>query len=110
MAYVHWAGDHRDTIVVLTRDKNPGLHSNSHVWISKDYGHSFVNRTSSFMVSDFSNAYALINMFHASPVDNTKVSEPDNEVIICSVGKQVLNCIELNIHYLNMVNLASFGE
>ncbi|KAJ7384248.1 Sortilin- receptor [Desmophyllum pertusum] len=26
MAYVHWAGDHRDTIVVLTRDRNPGLH------------------------------------------------------------------------------------
>jgi len=73
MAYVHWAGDHKDTIVMLTRDKNPGLHSNSHVWISKDYGHSFDNRTSSFMQSVGSNMYALIDMFYASPVDNTKV-------------------------------------
>lgn len=79
---------------MLTRDKNPGLHSNSHVWISKDYGQSFVNRTSSFM--DVGNAYALINMFYASPVDNTKVSEPDNQVIICGAGKEVLNNIALH--------------
>ena len=79
---------------MLTRDKNPGLHSNSHVWISKDYGQSFVNRTSSFM--DVGNKYALINMFYASPVDNTKVSEPDNQVIICSAGKEVLNNIALH--------------
>ena len=71
MAYVHWAGDHRDTIVVLTRDRNPGLHSNSHVWISRDYGNSFVNRTSSFMRT--SGSFALIDMFYPSPVDNTKV-------------------------------------
>ena len=73
MAYVHWAGDHRDTIVVLTRDRNPGLQSNSHVWISRDYGHSFVNRTSSFRTP--SNAYALIDMFYPSPVDKTRVRE-----------------------------------
>ena len=77
MAYVHWAGDHKDTIVMLTRDKNPGLHSNSHVWISKDYGHSFENRTSSFMQSVGGNMYALIDMFYASPVDNTKVCKFD---------------------------------
>ena len=72
LAYVHWAGDHRDTIVVLTRDKNPRANSNSHVWVSKDYARTFTNMTSSFMVSR--NSYALIDMFHASPVDNTKVS------------------------------------
>lgn len=75
MAYVHWAGDHKDTIVMLTKDKYPGLHSNSHVWISKDYGKSFQNRTASFMQPSGRNMYALISMFYASPVDNRKVSE-----------------------------------
>lgn len=60
---------------------------------------------------DVGNAYALINMFYASPVDNTKVSEPDNQVIICGAGKEVLNNIALHwILHLNMVNLASFAE
>ncbi|KAJ7384238.1 Sortilin- receptor [Desmophyllum pertusum] len=72
MAYVHWAGDHRDTIVVLTRDRNPGSNSNSHVWISRDYGHSFENRTSSFMRTSGSGHNALIDMFYPSPIDNTK--------------------------------------
>lgn len=73
MAYVHWAGDHRDTIVVLTRDINPGVNSNSHVWISRDYGHTFVNRTNNFMRD--SRRYARIDMFYPSPLDNTKVSK-----------------------------------
>ncbi|XP_078381129.1 uncharacterized protein LOC144663915 isoform X2 [Oculina patagonica] len=70
MAYVHWAGDHRDTIVVLTRDRSLGAHSNSHVWISRDYGHTFQNRTSSFM--RYPRRYARIDMFYPSPLDNTK--------------------------------------
>lgn len=72
MAYVHWAGDHRDTIVVLMRDRYPGPHSNSHVWISRDYGQTFQNRTSSFMVD--SNNFARIDLFYASALDKTKVS------------------------------------
>ena len=70
MAYVHY---NRETIVVLTRDRKPGLHSNSHVWLSKNYGHSFQNRSSLFTLEG--GAYALINMFYASPVDDSKVSK-----------------------------------
>jgi len=72
MAYVHWAGDGRDTIVVLTRDRNPGLNSNSHVWISRDYSRTFENRTNAFKQRN--GDFALIDMFYPSPVDNTKVS------------------------------------
>lgn len=71
-AYVHWAGDGRDTIVVLTRDPYPGPNSNSHVWISRDYSRSFVNRTSAFKQQN--GDFALIHMFHPSPLDNSKVS------------------------------------
>lgn len=78
-AYVHWAGDHRDTIVMLTRDRHPGVHSNSHVWVSKDYARTFTNLTSSFMTP--SNNYARIDMFYASPVDNTKVSGLDQGIL-----------------------------
>lgn len=67
MAYVHY---NRETIVLLTRDRIPGLHSNSHVWISKNYGHSFQNRSSLFTLRNGSSA--LINMFHVSPVDDSK--------------------------------------
>ena len=69
---MHWAGDGRDTIVVLTRDRNPGLNSNSHVWISRDYSKSFENRTADFKQP--SGHFALIDMFYPSPIDNTKVS------------------------------------
>ena len=58
--------------MVLTRDIHPGANSNSHVWISRDYGKSFENRTRSFM-RDASH-FARIDTFYASPVDNTKVS------------------------------------
>ena len=80
MAYVHY---NRNTIVMLTRDKNPTLHSNSHVWVSKDYGHTFQNRTASFMVNN--SVYALIDIFYASPVDYTKVSVSGG-VTACSTG------------------------
>ena len=69
---MHWAGDHRDTIVVLMRDPIPTAQSNSHVWISRNYGQSFVNRTGSFRTS---NGFARIDMFYPSPLDNTRVSE-----------------------------------
>ena len=92
MAYVHY---NRNTIVVLTRDRNPTLHSNSHVWVSKDYGHTFQNRTASFMVDN--NAYALIDMLYPSPVDYTKVSVSGG-FIACSAG------IILMIHFKWMIN------
>lgn len=69
---MHWAGDHRDTIVVLMRDPIPTARSNSHVWISRNYGQSFVNRTGSFRTSK---GFARIDMFYPSPLDNTRVSE-----------------------------------
>lgn len=72
LAYVHWAGDHRDTIVVLTRDFTPNLHSNSHVWVSKDYGQSFTNLTYMFRIPGRSNAYARVDMFYSSPVDKSR--------------------------------------
>ena len=70
---MHWAGDGRDTIVVLTRDPNPGPHSTSHVWISRDYSHTFDNRTDDFKQSN--GDPALIHMFYASRLDNSKVSD-----------------------------------
>ncbi|XP_029186888.2 sortilin-related receptor-like [Acropora millepora] len=72
LAYVHWAGDHRDTIVLLTRDFTPNLHSNSHVWVSKDYGQSFTNLTHMFRIPGRSNAYARVDMFYSSPVDKSR--------------------------------------
>ena len=72
MAYVHWAGDGRDTIIVLTRDRPSVVNSYSHVWISRDYGRTFENRTNSFM---HGRRFAMIDMFYASPVNNMKVSE-----------------------------------
>ena len=72
MAYVHWAGDGRDTIVVLTRDINPNPKSTSNVWISRDYSKSFVNLTTSFRQQ--SGDLAVFDRFYPSPVDNSKVS------------------------------------
>lgn len=54
------------------RDPIPTARSNSHVWISRNYGQSFVNRTGSFRTS---NGFARIDMFYPSPLDNTRVSE-----------------------------------
>ena len=72
LAYVHWAGDGRDTIVVLTRDINPNDKSNSRVWISRDYSRTFQNRTGNFTQTN--GGLAVIDRFYASPIDNTKVS------------------------------------
>lgn len=70
MAYVHWAGDGRDTIVVLTLGNNPNDHSN--VWISRDYSRTFQNRTGDFTQPN--GGLAVIDSFYPSAVDNTKVS------------------------------------
>ena len=75
LAYVHWAGDHRDTIVVLTRDRTLTKNSSSHVWVSNNYGVSFRNLTKLFTLPDTNNGtFARIDMFYSSPVDNTRVS------------------------------------
>ncbi|XP_068685724.1 uncharacterized protein [Montipora foliosa] len=73
LAYVHWAGDHRDTIVVLTRDRTLTKNSSSHVWVSNNYGVSFRNLTKLFTLPDTNNGtFARIDMFYSSPVDNTR--------------------------------------
>ena len=71
MAYVHWAGDGRDTIVVLTRDINPNAKSTSNVWISRDYSKSFSNLTTAFR--QLSGDLAVFDRFYPSPLDNSKV-------------------------------------
>lgn len=73
LAYVHWAGDHKDTIVVLTRDFTPSVISNSYVWVSKNYGVSFSNLTNLFNLPGTNNGtFARIDRFYPSPVDKTR--------------------------------------
>ena len=93
MAYVHY---NRETIVVLTRDRIPRLHSNSHVWISKNYGHSFQNRSSSFTL--WNGSSALINMFYASPVDDSKVSKSYSARTLYSIFASSCICCRLKLN------------
>lgn len=71
MAYVHWSGDNRETVVVVTRDRTMTASSTSAIWISRDYAKTFQNYTTKFKLSNGS--IAQISLFHASPVNKTKV-------------------------------------
>lgn len=71
MAYVHWSGDNRETVVVLTRDRTIRASSKTAVWISRDYAQTFQNYTKQFKLT--SGSVAQISLFYASPIDKSKV-------------------------------------
>lgn len=73
MAYVHWSGDNKETVVVLTLDQRMTARSTSAVWISRDYAQTFQNYTTQLKLANGS--VAQISLFHASPIDKTKVCE-----------------------------------
>ena len=68
---IHWAGADSDVIVALTRDISPNILSTSSVFISYDYGSSFVNKQPNMIIPYRSRT--LIDKFYNSPVQNSHV-------------------------------------
>ncbi|XP_065175972.1 sortilin-related receptor-like [Sycon ciliatum] len=77
MAIVHWIGQNSPTIVVVTRD-NPEVpsSSNSELYISSDYGQTFVKKTS-LLMQPGSTKPAVINDYFPSS-GNTGTGSTEN--------------------------------
>ncbi|XP_035222728.1 sortilin-related receptor-like, partial [Stegodyphus dumicola] len=67
---VHWAGKGSDVLICLARDRRQNEHSTSSVFISYDYGKTFVEKQNQSMrISD--EQLSIISMFYISPVLNS---------------------------------------
>lgn len=68
---VHWVGEGSNVIICLARDsipRNKGVISPSALFISYDYGKTFMNKTESFKLGDTSNnGYAQLDKFFNHP-------------------------------------------
>ena len=67
VAEVHWAGSNSSVILMLMRDPTPVPTRPSYFYVSRDYGRSFQNITSKFMLNG---TLAVINDYYPSPVNN----------------------------------------
>ncbi|GBL85341.1 Sortilin-related receptor, partial [Araneus ventricosus] len=66
---VHWAGKGSDVLICLARDRQQNAVSTSSVFISYDYGKTFVEKQAENMkISD--SQPSIISMFYISPVLN----------------------------------------
>ena len=65
---VHWAGKGSSIVFCLARDQVITNTSTSHVFISHDYGTSFTDISSQFLISD--SKEATITKFFHHPLDN----------------------------------------
>lgn len=66
---VHWAGKGSDVIICLAYDRQQHNNSTSQVFISYDYGETFIERQKELMRIS-STKDSIINMFYISPVLN----------------------------------------
>lgn len=60
---VHWVGENSDVIICLAREG----YSSSAIYISYDYGDTYVNKTEDFKIDDTKNLYASIDKFYIHP-------------------------------------------
>lgn len=72
---VHWVGVGSDVVICVARNTGvPGVSVPSAVYISYDYGDTFINRTEAFAMDDKGSAYAALDRFLAHPKFNSIVS------------------------------------
>ena len=76
MLYVHWSGfNNSDTVVVLSRDIFPNSRSTSYLYVSNNYGKSYLNQSSKLEYKRGGvTSRAVIEVFYASPVKKKWVS------------------------------------
>lgn len=60
---VHWVGENSNVIICLAREGYPS----SAVYISYDYGDTYVNKTDEFKIDATKNLYASIDKFYIHP-------------------------------------------
>lgn len=61
---VHWVGENSNVIICLARD---GYYSSA-VYISYDYGDSYVNKTDDFIIDRYNNVHASVDKFYIHPI------------------------------------------
>ncbi|KAJ8687024.1 hypothetical protein QAD02_022818 [Eretmocerus hayati] len=108
---VHWVGEGSKVVICLARDSNPlpkpqlplqpaNSVNPSAVYISYDYGNSFVNKTESFRISDEPNAkYATVDKFYNHPTLNNLCVFADSTnklLFITNDHGNTISRIELN--------------
>lgn len=64
---VHWVGENSNVIICLAREGYPS----SSVYISYDYGDTYLNKTESFKIDATKNLYASIDKFYIHPAFKT---------------------------------------
>lgn len=67
---VHWVGENSNVIICLARE---GL-SSSAIYISYDYGDTYVNKTEDFKINTTKNLYASIDKFYIHPTFKSYVN------------------------------------
>ena len=95
---VHWAGEGSDVIMCLARDSSrSSLVRPSAVYISYDYGTTFVNKTESFKLGEGSSHYAHLDKFYIHPKYNSHVS-----TVLCNLiyFKFEVGKIKMEVSYL----------
>ncbi|XP_078593117.1 sortilin-related receptor-like isoform X1 [Branchiostoma floridae x Branchiostoma japonicum] len=65
---IHWAGEGSDLIVALAREPHATAQSTSNVYISQDYGKTFVEKQQTYMRLE-NNSASIIDNFYHSPAD-----------------------------------------
>jgi sortilin-related receptor len=66
---VHWVGENSNVIICLAREGYPS----SSVYISYDYGDTYLNKTEEFKIDATKNLYASIDKFYIHPAFKTHV-------------------------------------
>lgn len=67
---VHWVGENSNVIICLAREGYPS----SAVYLSYDYGETYINKTEEFKIDATTNLYASIDKFYIHPTFNTYVN------------------------------------
>lgn len=67
---VHWVGENTNVIICLVRE---GIYSSA-VYISYDYGDTYVNKTEEFKINATVNLYASIDKFYIHPTFKSYVN------------------------------------
>ena len=67
VAEVHWAGSNSSVILILMRDPTPKPTRPSYFYASYDYGKTFTNITSKFVVNG---TLPVLNDYYPSPINN----------------------------------------
>lgn len=94
---VHWAGEGSDVILCLARDSPRGgviaPSRPSAVYISYDYGNTFINKTDDFKLEGKAIPYAFLDKFFIHPKYNSHFvfTDPQNQVIFVTrnYGKNI---------------------